>query len=221
MKINELFESNSTFSIEFIFTIIVKVNLNNREFSNFSSQSLDILSEIGNDNNFKLNSIGQGSNTNNDYEISLRFKILNTEIASNDNIFNEKINSLLSTLNKEYDSFSFSLKPVSNRLSIVIKNSFPSIFISYPTIYLDNIGEMSFSGVNKFINCEHLYLMSTENITSNLLGILKIKSLNKLSILSFKNALIFKIIKKYISSKDILGCQDELIENGFSKFAKL
>jgi hypothetical protein len=65
------------------------------------------------------------------------------------------------------------------------------------------------------------------NLTSNILSLLKIKTLEIIAVNDYSlSPPMFKalsILKKYASAKDhdILGCQDELIENGFSQLAKL
>jgi hypothetical protein len=69
-----------------------------------------------------------------------------------------------------------------------------------------------------------LNLQNCSNLKSNVLGLLKIKEIDHVDfsnpqVKHFKN--LQKIIDKYLKRKDLLGCQDELIENGFSQYAKL
>ena len=82
----------------------------------------------------------------------------------------------------------------------------------------------SLIGIHKKIDCQRLYLTGSHNIKRGGLGVLKIKSLEHLDTsweLSADKIRWQGIIKKYLVSRDILACQDELIENGLKDFAKL
>ena len=78
------------------------------------------------------------------------------------------------------------------------------------------------SRIYKLISTPALYLQKTENLTHSALSFLKIPHLNKLIVLDGgESNPIIKIIQKYVQSKDLLACQDELIENGYEVHAKL
>ncbi len=83
----------------------------------------------------------------------------------------------------------------------------------------------SFEGIGNLKECEEIWLPNS--ITSNLLGILKIKTLKRLYCdANFTNNsrfhLVFKIIKKHFDTdKDIIACQRQLIENDLDEYAEL
>lgn len=61
-------------------------------------------------------------------------------------------------------------------------------------------------------------------IESNVLGLILIKNLEKFSFEDFKGEVhpVQNIINKHLKgSRDVLECQEELIENGYKQYAKL
>lgn len=82
----------------------------------------------------------------------------------------------------------------------------------------------SFEGIENLRGCEEMWLPNS--IESNLLGLLKIKTLKKLycatDFADNRFHLAFHIIKKYLESdKDIIACQRQLIENDLDEYAEL
>ena len=82
-------------------------------------------------------------------------------------------------------------------------------------------------GANRFTNLKdiHKHLkqftvlnVSGNDITSNILGVLKIKGLKHFYM---GNKEIERIIEKYLPEGDILECQQELIDAGYEEYAKL
>ena len=57
------------------------------------------------------------------------------------------------------------------------------------------------------------------HIESHMLGLLKVKGLTKIEF--NHNNKVEEILNKHLKSRDILSCQDELIENGLEEYAKL
>lgn len=62
------------------------------------------------------------------------------------------------------------------------------------------------------------FVMLKTPLKSNILGLLKIKGLKKISI---DNQKVEEIINKYLPEGDLFDCQDELIDAGFGEYAKL
>lgn len=85
----------------------------------------------------------------------------------------------------------------------------------------------SLTGIAKLTSCEELWLPNS--ITSNMLGLLQMKSLKRLYCdgnfsvkddSKFQNA--FSIIKKHFDSEhDVIACQEELIDNGLKDYAEV
>jgi hypothetical protein len=103
-------------------------------------------------------------------------------------------------------------------------NSFEG-FPSYinGTLDVSTLKHLNFSKVNNYIKSVNNIYFNKEYV-GPLLSVLKINDLRRLTVFkSYNNKLekAVEILGKYIESKDILGCQDELIENGLSQYAKL
>jgi hypothetical protein len=95
-------------------------------------------------------------------------------------------------------------------------------FQSTAIIFDNNNTEFTLHNIHKnILECKRITFNKPKNIIGNVLGLLKIKSLVNLSTAFYPSTQWIKIVNNYISSKDLLGCQDELIENGLSKYAKL
>jgi hypothetical protein len=81
--------------------------------------------------------------------------------------------------------------------------------------------ESNLKNIDKVVDCQLFSIVYPQNIIGNVLSILKIKSLKKMHFAESKTNKWPAIVKKYIQSRDILECQDELIDNGLSAYAKL
>ena len=82
-----------------------------------------------------------------------------------------------------------------------------------PIKSLKGIGKDYLKEINGFINLDHC------PIESHMLGLLKVKGLTKIEF--NHNNKVEEILNKHLKSRDILSCQDELIENGLEEYAKL
>lgn len=77
----------------------------------------------------------------------------------------------------------------------------------------------SFNNVHKFITGINSIFYLPESLESNILGLLLIK---KLDFCTGLKAPVMDIMNRHLSSgKDVLECQEELIEKGFKEYAKL
>jgi hypothetical protein len=116
---------------------------------------------------------------------------------------------------------------VSNRNKNVEQNfksweGFPQVVEGNISFY--DLENANFSGIGKIKLTADLFIIPYA-YSGPLLGFLKL-NIEKLMLLrgpkaSEKTKQAVEIINKYIESKDILECQDELIDNGLSKYAKL
>ena len=82
-----------------------------------------------------------------------------------------------------------------------------------PIKSLKGIGKTYMKEINGFINLDHC------PIESHMLGLLKVKGL---TFIKFnQNRKVEEIINKHLKTRDLLACQDELIENGLEEYAQL
>ena len=87
-------------------------------------------------------------------------------------------------------------------------------------------GDFSCSGCTSLLSLEgapqsignEFYFHGCISLRKPILSIFKIKNLQRIII---DNKQVEKIVNKHLSSKDILECQEELIENGLKEYAKL
>ena len=76
---------------------------------------------------------------------------------------------------------------------------------------------ISLANIHNLIFCKKLRLGMTKNIKSNVLGLLNMKS----DINFLLREPWTQIVEKYLHDKDILECQEELIDAGLKDYAKL
>jgi hypothetical protein len=98
-------------------------------------------------------------------------------------------------------------------------------------LFINRIGFTNFSGWDKFFDVHNYILIGincVQNFDSKILSLLKMKNLKiiNLSTLAKDEHIELdkscKIVNKHLKSgRDILECQEELIENGYKEFAKL
>jgi hypothetical protein len=126
----------------------------------------------------------------------------------------------LSDLYKKFYNFDIRLYNITFNLVNNV-NSYETDFKNID-IFLKEPGTLQNFHKN-FPNTDQIVFKNLFNIKGNVLGLLKLKNLTESGILNMasSNPEWFEILKKYMKTKDILGCQDELIDNGFSKYAKL
>lgn len=109
--------------------------------------------------------------------------------------------------------------------SFVISTEVPHFKVKCKYMSLDLIlPERSFHNVHKMIECEELtFTGNMLNIKDSVLGLLLIKGLTYLDfgIKNKKAPWVQIIFNHFKGDKDVLECQEELIENGFKEYAKL
>ena len=81
--------------------------------------------------------------------------------------------------------------------------------------------QTSLIGIDKIIpsDCEFLCIGNCKKIIGPVLSLFKIKKHISIELLN-PNELWAKIVEKHLSSRDVLSCQEELIENGLEEYAK-
>jgi len=109
-------------------------------------------------------------------------------------------------------------------------------FIDTQVVSIFSIGIHNFTNVHKYINAETIVFDNVDplgrrvpiKIASNMLSFLLIPKLERIHIIQFAkdegNEIdqVFSILNKHLQNgKDILECQEELIQNGFKEYAKL
>lgn len=101
----------------------------------------------------------------------------------------------------------------------LILNDVPSSKVQTKRIEL--IAQESLAGIHKVIsNCEYMEISWLQNVKQNALGLVLLDTDD----LYFEGNVPewAKIIMKHFKSgKDVLDCQEELIENGYKQYAKL
>jgi hypothetical protein len=107
--------------------------------------------------------------------------------------------------------------------SLLIREQLPEdikIQANIADLYLPWAKPFSLSGFDKqLLSCRILNIKFPEKIIGGTLSLLKIKDLHTINCDISPEWL--NIIKKHLTSKDILECQEELITNGFREYAKL
>lgn len=103
----------------------------------------------------------------------------------------------------------------------------PNIHTDWPYIefYLDHSPPISLKDIHKKIpRCEKIIFYSAVNkIASNVLGLLNLKQLKHFHVWprSEKIPQWYEIVTKHFESKNILACQEELIDNDLKDYAEL
>ena len=99
--------------------------------------------------------------------------------------------------------------------------------INFPALYFKPIKEANLSGIAKFVGeeCNCVYIGNCQLITGNVLGLVRLAEKGIRIELEFaggqKLLNWMSIVKKHLIDKDILECQEELIDAGLKEFAKL
>lgn len=94
-------------------------------------------------------------------------------------------------------------------------------------VLLNSTNFESLHNINKFINCSELHIDRAVNVKRNILSIFLLKNVKVYLFYTFtdfkeKDVDWINIVTKYLGGdKDIIACQEELIENGYKEFAKL
>jgi len=99
--------------------------------------------------------------------------------------------------------------------------------IEWPEINLSYNGDLSrkvsLLGIDKLLDCQTILIFGAGQVESGGLGLLNIKSLKNLISLDsgFVKDQWLRIVKKHLNTKDLLGCQDDLLDAGLKQHAKL
>jgi hypothetical protein len=83
---------------------------------------------------------------------------------------------------------------------------------------------MSLHNIHKILRCDTLQIDYDERVTDSALGLVLIPGIRVLRFLDLlQDRSWIGIIQKHIhnKNKDVLECQEELITNGYRKYAKL
>lgn len=137
----------------------------------------------------------------------------------------DKILSLLNEYYKDY-GLKKSLHLMESFVSVSkgeipdgIKIETKAITLHYSIVPDESI---SLHDIHKKIDCEHLQINGTSKIKDSVLGLLKIKKLKTLRVIGLNKAEWFDIVLKHFQTdKNILDCQEELMDNGLKRYAKL
>ena len=85
---------------------------------------------------------------------------------------------------------------------------------------------VSLTGINSLIETEVLNIIGLDRICSNVLSLLRINRLKMISNLSEESSnnkanLWYNTVCKFLDSKDVWACQEELMDNDLHEFAQL
>ena len=102
------------------------------------------------------------------------------------------------------------------------KLSFENESIYINTYPLESSDKYSISGIDKYIGeCNYLEICNAQNIVGGVLGIFRIKDAYQIRITFAKiKPEWVTIVEKHLKSKDILQCQEDLIDAGLKDYAK-
>jgi hypothetical protein len=157
----------------------------------------------------------------NEYNVTLAVKMSQHDLSSYQNYHNfvdDFIKSIEKLINIDNVDIDISTTP---KLKIKELPNFP-IFAKH--IIFGLVKPMSLHNIHKILHCDTLQIDYDERVTDSALGILLIPDIRVLRFLDLlQDRSWIGIIQKHIhnKNKDILECQEELITNGYRKYAKL
>jgi hypothetical protein len=160
-----------------------------------------------------------------DKEFAFNVPITNAAEGSKEGIsaFDKKLLGLLNNYYKDIITKPLKLK----EQFISIYNMIPPFKVEHPNVALNftvNGGtEVSLHDIHKAINPKDLalYVSTAVKVTGQVLGLLKMTNLQKLDWAMGAEPKWLKIVRKYMESKNILACQEELIDNELKDYAEL
>lgn len=107
---------------------------------------------------------------------------------------------------------------------ILIFDNVPNVHVDFQYIIIDAPkSQITLSNIDKHITSKYLTIKHPENVTGNVLGLLKTNSKNIYSRRDAKGNFPewWRIVFKHLEQdKNILKCQRELIQNGLKEYAK-
>ena len=151
------------------------------------------------------------SEKQNEFEVLIEIK---DQSEINDQFFINVKNKFIKTLSLKAEDAS--------SVKAIYLSQMPKFKIDYDYIEIvcSSTEFTNLSNIHKVLNCKRLFLNNAHQINERVLSLLKIKDLISLvsTTTSFK---WIGIINKHLKSKDLLSCQEELIENGLEQYAQL
>ena len=220
-------EDNSNFRITNSIDIRITnvTNYQRDEFNDATKHASSLISDFCKKfNKIKFESFGQGTLGTGDYALVIRVDIKDISFLKNEKIFSDFQNDIIQMFNEKWKSLNFKFH--SN--TCYLHDNIPSSPIDVDDLkfILKFSQNMTLHDIHKYISCKTLILQNMKHLTGNVLGLLKIKKLEKLSIdvsgtYDIKSVRAIEIINNHLKSRDILSCQEELIENGLEEYAKL
>ena len=142
----------------------------------------------------------------------------------NQSLLDEIINDFSNAFSKNDDLIELDIASI--RL-VISKFNNPQILIDVKEdVFFAPLANSSCHNIHNVIKCPCLYVFNFDHITDSVLGFLKMDNviINKTNAASnTKSTKLIKILEKYLNrtKPDILSCQEELIENGLERYAKL
>lgn len=159
-------------------------------------------------------------------ELVFNFPLRNAKEGSVSGI-KEVTSKILQLLNDFYkDIISKPLKLQHDFLSLI--NTIPTFKVECDRVALNynSLGDKknTLEEIHKILSAKEItiYISPSNHITGNVLGLLKIDKLEKLTYILEPVPQWFKIVKKHFENgKDIIACQEELIDAGLKDHAEL
>ena len=115
------------------------------------------------------------------------------------------------------------LKPVKldieNTKSDIAIRTIPDFVIEWDAISIYAQTNGSLKNIHKFIKCDELTINDSNNIKSNVLGLLKLDC--EISFFGADNIKWTEIIKKHLIDKNLVACQEDFFKNDLDEYAKL
>jgi hypothetical protein len=155
----------------------------------------------------------------NEYNVTLAVKMSQHDLSSYqnyENFIDNFVKSIEQLIN--IDDIDIATTP---KLKIKELPNFP-IFAKH--IIFGLVKPMSLHNIHKILRCDTLQIDYDERVTDSALGLVLIPGIRVLRFLDLlQDRSWIGIIQKHIhnKNKDVLECQEELITNGYRKYAKL
>ena len=154
------------------------------------------------------------------------FKILDSNIVSSQENFNKFKEGLVEVLLKlpgveECELTDQSHWTMSGGKPIIRCNGVPNMLVCVDGVEL--IGPTSLHNIHKRVDCKQLTILDAGDVKSCVLGLLRIKRLEKLELVETGDNIDWvKIINRYLDSdRDVIECQEELLDNDLEDYARL
>ena len=221
MKIRELFETTEEFGSSAVGMTILYIFEGGQAFPRVAPSELvdnikRIISEVSNIKNVSIIDISGG-------RLKLTLNNIGVNIAGDRTeqvrIYHEIVNELNKQLNLDLELYDDS----SIEYWGIVCHGYPPFKLDCEYVYIWCKPNMKLTNIDKLIKGDEITFNRCETIVGNVLSLLRIKHD---SLFLFSNT---KPVPEWIpivtshlkGNKDILDCQDELIDAGFKEYAKL